>query len=124
MGVPLARVYRGNTLESFHNGSIAVVDSNGRLRKLTYHTDLDKVAAAAGQAGVTGTLTETMELYDYGVPVNVRHQVVLNINGVIRLRVDCGRQRKRSNEDSQSGKTHDTNDSNATPNQRLRSKTR
>ena len=32
MGVPLAKVYRGNNLESFHSGSIAVVDSHGRLR--------------------------------------------------------------------------------------------
>jgi len=32
MGVPLANVYRGNQLESFHSGSIAVVDSLGRLR--------------------------------------------------------------------------------------------
>ncbi len=32
MGIPLAKVYRGNTLESFHSGSIAVVDCNGRLR--------------------------------------------------------------------------------------------
>jgi len=31
MGVPLAKVYRGNRLESFHSGSIAVVDSRGRL---------------------------------------------------------------------------------------------
>src|SRR5204862_8148950 len=28
---PLANVYRGTHLESFHSGSIAVVDSNGRL---------------------------------------------------------------------------------------------
>ena len=32
MGIALANVYRGNHLESFHSGSIAVVDSNGRLR--------------------------------------------------------------------------------------------
>src|SRR5438270_2402870 len=32
MGIPLAKVYRGNHLESFHSGSIAVVDSQGRLR--------------------------------------------------------------------------------------------
>ena len=32
MGIPLAKVYRGNRLESFHSGSIAVVDSQGRLR--------------------------------------------------------------------------------------------
>ncbi len=31
MALPLARVYRGNHLESFHSGSIAVVDSLGRL---------------------------------------------------------------------------------------------
>ena len=29
--IPLARVYRGGYLESFHSGSIAVVDSRGRL---------------------------------------------------------------------------------------------
>src|SRR5436189_4538515 len=29
--IPLARVYRGGKLESFHSGSIAVVDSEGRL---------------------------------------------------------------------------------------------
>src|SRR5438034_8630966 len=29
--IPLARVYRGGHLESFHSGSIAVVDSEGRL---------------------------------------------------------------------------------------------
>jgi L-asparaginase II len=29
--VPLARVYRGGHIESFHSGSIAVVDGNGRL---------------------------------------------------------------------------------------------
>jgi len=32
VGTSLAKVYRGNHLESFHNGSIAVVDSLGRLR--------------------------------------------------------------------------------------------
>lgn len=31
MGPPLAKVYRGDHLESFHSGSIAVVDSLGRL---------------------------------------------------------------------------------------------
>jgi L-asparaginase II len=31
MGRPLANVYRGDRLESFHSGSIAVVDSLGRL---------------------------------------------------------------------------------------------
>jgi L-asparaginase II len=31
MGVPLARVFRGNQIESFHSGSIAVADSRGRL---------------------------------------------------------------------------------------------
>jgi L-asparaginase II len=31
VGIPLAKVYRGNHLESFHSGSIAVVDSRGRL---------------------------------------------------------------------------------------------
>src|SRR5438552_2125694 len=31
MGARLANVYRGNHIESFHSGSIAVVDSRGRL---------------------------------------------------------------------------------------------
>jgi L-asparaginase II len=31
VGIALANVYRGNHLESFHSGSIAVVDSKGRL---------------------------------------------------------------------------------------------
>src|SRR6266705_1330765 len=29
--IPLARVYRGGQLESYHSGSIAVVDSRGRM---------------------------------------------------------------------------------------------
>src|SRR5581483_12110189 len=34
MGERLANVYRGDKIESFHCGSIAVVDSHGRLRAL------------------------------------------------------------------------------------------
>jgi len=47
------------------------LDGKGRLRKMVYTIDLGKVAAAAGHAGVTGQVTETMELYDYGTPVHV-----------------------------------------------------
>jgi len=47
------------------------VDGQGRLRKLTQTMDLGKIAAANGQAGQTGTMTSTFELFDYGVKVNV-----------------------------------------------------
>lgn len=47
------------------------LDGKGRLRKMVYRVDLGKIAAATGKSGVTGQLTETMELYDYGVPVHV-----------------------------------------------------
>src|SRR4051794_22157149 len=46
------------------------VDGQGRLRKLTYKMDLSK-AAAASKSGVSGEMNVNVELFDYGVPVNV-----------------------------------------------------
>ncbi|HJT16802.1 MAG TPA: asparaginase [Thermoanaerobaculia bacterium] len=60
MGQRLANVYRGNQLESFHTGSIAVVDSRGRLR------------ACAGDPGFVTCLRsaakpfQAMPLLEYG----------------------------------------------------------
>lgn len=47
------------------------IDGQGRMRKLTYSMDIGKLAAANGGPAQTGTLTETIELFDYGVKVNV-----------------------------------------------------
>jgi hypothetical protein len=47
------------------------VDAQGRLRKLHYTTDLSKSRVASSTPGVAGTLGFTLELYDFGVPVQV-----------------------------------------------------
>ena len=48
----------------------AWVDGDGRLRRLEYAVDLSKVQAPATGAKPSGTLTTTVELYDFGVEVD------------------------------------------------------
>ncbi len=45
------------------------IDDEGRMRKMTYEIDVSKVPDAP--AGAKGTLVTTMEMYDFGVAVDV-----------------------------------------------------
>ena len=47
------------------------VDGEGRLRKLRYTADLSKSRVAASARSAPGSLTFTLELFDFGVPVQV-----------------------------------------------------
>ncbi len=47
------------------------IDEQGLLRKLNYSMDLSKIAPPSGRQAVTGTMDIVMELYDFGVKVNV-----------------------------------------------------
>ena len=52
------------------------IDKSGRVRRFQYVLDLGKAAAASGQQSststpITGQMTSVIEIYDYGVAVNV-----------------------------------------------------
>jgi hypothetical protein len=46
------------------------IDGQGAARRLQYHVPLPKVSTTSA-AGQSGELTETLDLYDFGVPVAV-----------------------------------------------------
>jgi len=51
----------------------AWIDNEGRLRKLTLTMDLSAIAAKLGApAGTRPVITVTLEMYDFGTPVNVQ----------------------------------------------------
>lgn len=63
MSVPLTRVYRGTYLESVHRGSIAVVDSRGKLLADFDDVDSDDIPMAIDGCGVPrcpGTATAAL----------------------------------------------------------------
>ena len=49
----------------------AWIDADGRLRKITYSVDLDRLNLPAQSRKLTGNLTLTAEFFDFGAPVTV-----------------------------------------------------
>ena len=47
------------------------IDSQGAARRMQFHSPLPKTTATSA-AGQSGELTETLDLYDFGVPVAVK----------------------------------------------------
>jgi hypothetical protein len=45
------------------------VDSEGRVRRMQYTVDLSKTKAASSVPGAAGTVTFTLEVFDFGAPV-------------------------------------------------------
>jgi hypothetical protein len=58
-----------NVLGSSTQPADVWVDSDGRLRRMRYTVDLSKSKVAASTPGVPTSLTFTLELFDFGVPV-------------------------------------------------------
>jgi len=64
------------------------VDAQGRARRLKYTVDLSKSKVAASTPGVPGSVTFTLELFDFGVPVQA---VVPPADQVVDLSALTGR---------------------------------
>jgi len=58
-----------NLLGSSKQPADVWVDADGRLRRMRYTVDLSKSKVAASTPGVPGSLTFTLDLFDFGVPV-------------------------------------------------------
>jgi hypothetical protein len=58
-----------NALGSSKQPADVWVDAQGRLRRMRYIVDLSKSKVAASTPGVPTSLTFTLELFDFGVPV-------------------------------------------------------
>jgi len=59
------------TLGSSKQPTDVWLDNDGRLRRLRYSIDLSKTKVATSTPGTAGTVTFTLELYDFGTPVKV-----------------------------------------------------
>ena len=47
------------------------IDDQGRLRKMSFSIDVSNAAQGTTSGGRSANLSLTLELFDYGVPVNV-----------------------------------------------------
>lgn len=51
--------------------TVVWIDDQGRLRKMSFSLDISNAGQATGSSSQTAHLSLTLELFDYGVPVNV-----------------------------------------------------
>ena len=69
---PTARDAIKSTVKLLGSSSMPVdvwVDAQGRVRRMKYVVDLSKSKVTASTASVPGSVTFTLELFDFGVPV-------------------------------------------------------
>ncbi len=60
------------------------IDDDGRLRKMTYALDTSKLQGAAS-GGATGKVTTTVELFDFGVEVDVQEPPAEQVTDLSQL---------------------------------------